>query len=200
MPSNTFLNLAKDKKIKFTKASLVEFSNHSLKEASINRIVKSCGIARGSFYQYFKDIYDLYNYILEVSKEKIVFTFTTSIKQTKDIRKTFINCYDALISYGTKKSNNKYFKNIFSDTTLLSIKNEFINHKQEIIGKIITNIDKEQINRVGKDRFIFIIELLYIITYNYAIEVFIYNKNRKQIREEYIKQIEFITKDMYNTL
>lgn len=197
MPSNTFLNLPKDKKIKFTKASLMEFSNHSLKEASINRIIKSCGIARGSFYQYFNDILDLYNYILEVSKEKIRDVFTKSIRKTKDIRKTFINCYDTLVAYGSKKENNQYFKNIFSDVTLVTIKNNFLKNKQEIIGQIIQNIEKEQINKVGKDKFIYIIELLYIMTYSKAIEIFIYEKNKKQNRKEYIMQVEFITEDIY---
>ena len=73
MPSKTFLNLPKEKKVRFIKASLIEFSNYPLKDASINRIIKSCDIARGSFYQYFKDINDLYLYIFDMFLSPVVY-------------------------------------------------------------------------------------------------------------------------------
>lgn len=197
MPSKTFLNLSKEKKVKFIKESLMEFSNHSLKDASINKIVKQANIARGSFYQYFDDIYDLYDYILEVSREKLDMSFIKSIKKTKDIRKTFIEYFNTLLEYGSKKSNIKYFHNVFLDMTFYKIKNDFNKRKQELICLILSNIDKAKINKVGKDYFIFIVESLYIETINSAMEVFVYHKNKKQVIEEYTKRIEFITTNMY---
>ncbi|MGH2155989.1 TetR/AcrR family transcriptional regulator, partial [Enterococcus faecalis] len=40
----------------------IEFSCHSLQEASITNIVKLAEIRRGSFYQYFENKQDLYFY------------------------------------------------------------------------------------------------------------------------------------------
>ena len=40
----------------------IEFSRHSLQEASIANIVKLAEIPRGSFYQYFENKEDLYFY------------------------------------------------------------------------------------------------------------------------------------------
>ena len=197
MPSKTFLNLPKEKKVKFIKKSLLEFSTHRLKDASINRIVKSCDIARGSFYQYFNDIFDLYYYIFEVSREKFDAAFSKSIEKNKDLRKAFIDYYDTIIDYSTKRSNIKYFENVFRDMTLVSIKEDFSKNKKEIIGEIVSNIDKKYINRVGKNEFLYIIELLYIETVNSVIEVLIYKESKKVSKNKFIKNINFITKDMY---
>lgn len=65
MPKKTFYNLPKDKKDRIIEASINEFSEHSYKTASINRIVKSANIAKGSFYQYFENKMDLYKYTIE---------------------------------------------------------------------------------------------------------------------------------------
>ena len=197
MPSKTFLNLPKEKKVKFIKKSLLEFSNHRLKDASINRIVKSCDIARGSFYQYFNDIFDLYYYIFEVSRERFDEAFSKSIEKNKDLRKAFIDYYNTIIEYSTKRSNIKYFENVFRDMTLISIKEDFAKNKKALIGTILSNIDKKKINNVGKDEFLYIIELLYIETINSVISVLVYKENKKISKNNYLKNINFITKDMY---
>lgn len=66
MPSETFFNLPEDKRQAIYQAALDEFAIHPFKQASVNRIVARCGIAKGSFYQYFKDKQDLFLYILQV--------------------------------------------------------------------------------------------------------------------------------------
>jgi AcrR family transcriptional regulator len=66
-------------------AALDEFSNHPFKQASVNRIVKNAGIAKGSFYQYFKDKKDLYKYLIdEIYKKKITY-LTPTMKNPFDM-------------------------------------------------------------------------------------------------------------------
>ena len=55
MPTTTFENLATAKREQFIQAALAEFAAHNYEVASVNRIVKALGIARGSVYQYFED-------------------------------------------------------------------------------------------------------------------------------------------------
>ena len=71
MPSNTFLNLSKEKQKIIIEASIKEFSRVPLKDASINKIVKTANISRGSFYTYFNNIDDLYFYAIDSYKEKL---------------------------------------------------------------------------------------------------------------------------------
>lgn len=85
MPKDTFYNLAEEKRMKIYGAALDEFSNHPFKQASVNRIVKNAGIAKGSFYQYFKDKKDLYKYLIdEIYKKKITY-LTPTMKNPYDM-------------------------------------------------------------------------------------------------------------------
>lgn len=66
MPKQTFFNLPNDKRERIIECAINEFSNYDYNQASINRIVKDAGIAKGSFYQYFEDKLELYKYLLEI--------------------------------------------------------------------------------------------------------------------------------------
>lgn len=71
MPKDTFINLDEEKKRRIFDAAVKEFSTRRFSEASINQIVKSAGIPRGSFYQYFNDKEDIYLYMYEeILREK----------------------------------------------------------------------------------------------------------------------------------
>ena len=59
MPTNTFFHLPEEKQQRLLDAAQIEFSRHSLQEASIANIVKLAEIPRGSFYQYFENKEDL---------------------------------------------------------------------------------------------------------------------------------------------
>ena len=65
MPSNTFLNLNKEKRDKIIEVSLKEFSSVPYPEVSINQIIMNAGIPRGSFYMYFESKEDLFEYLME---------------------------------------------------------------------------------------------------------------------------------------
>lgn len=63
MPKETFLNLDPEKRERFLQAAILEFAENNFDTASINRIVRSLNIARGSVYQYFEDKLDLWLYL-----------------------------------------------------------------------------------------------------------------------------------------
>ena len=65
MPTNTFYRLPVSKKNRLIQAAWLEFSQYSFADSSINRIIQSAGIPRGSFYQYFSDKGDLFPYITQ---------------------------------------------------------------------------------------------------------------------------------------
>ena len=70
MPKQTFFNLPDEKRQLIIDLAIDEFAEYSYKEASISRIVKHAGIAKGSFYQYFEDKKDLYLYLIHLSMEQ----------------------------------------------------------------------------------------------------------------------------------
>lgn len=84
MPSQTFFNLPDEKQEALIEVALDEFSKSDYGSASISRIVRETGIAKGSFYQYFQDKKDLYVYLLNlVSEAKLALVRQTSPLQAK---------------------------------------------------------------------------------------------------------------------
>ena len=72
IPKSTFHNLAQEKQSRIVDAAIGEFAAVPFESASINRIVRASGISKGSFYQYFDDMLDLYRHavIAEGAKRK----------------------------------------------------------------------------------------------------------------------------------
>ncbi len=64
MPTSTFFNLPPPKREKLLHAAIAEFARRPYGEVSINRIIQTAGIPRGSFYQYFADKTDLFRHVL----------------------------------------------------------------------------------------------------------------------------------------
>jgi len=70
MPKGTFSNLPEVKRRRIIDAALEEFSANSYGRASLTRITRQAGIAKGSMYQYFDDKFDLYCYLLRLAGER----------------------------------------------------------------------------------------------------------------------------------
>ena len=64
MPSDTFFRLPDAKRQRLLDAAWDEFTRVRCADASINRIIQTAGIPRGSFYQYFADKDDLFLYLV----------------------------------------------------------------------------------------------------------------------------------------
>lgn len=71
MPTERFYHLPEEKKQVIREAAIQEFSRVPLDKVSINKIVKSAEISRGSFYTYFQDKEDVFQYIFEDFVEQI---------------------------------------------------------------------------------------------------------------------------------
>ena len=148
MPTNTFFKLSKEKQNNIIEASLKEFKRVLLRDASINKIIKDANIPRGSFYNYFEDINDLYIYSIYKYRKKFINLFKQSLNNKQgDLVETTKIIYDEIIYHCTRDDNKQLIKNIFLNFNYnISIKNrlecEQLNDKYEII-KILEQIDKK---------------------------------------------------------
>ena len=72
MPKQTFFNLHEDKRERIEDAAVKEFAQFGFHGARLNNIVHNAGIAKGSFYQYFENLEDLFLYLVKsISEEKV---------------------------------------------------------------------------------------------------------------------------------
>lgn len=135
----------KDKKIKLFDAGLKLFNQYWIKKVSIDMIVKEAGVAKGTFYLYYKNKQELYEYIifhiLDVAKWKISQCKTLHSDIKSRLLYDFMWSYDFLQSYKifheilswnelyfSWEINDEYLQNIFIDFLKLILQWE-INEK-----------------------------------------------------------------------
>lgn len=115
MPKLTFFNLPEDKKHTLLEAAKKEFSSVPLSDASISNIIKSAGIPRGSFYQYFEDKEDAFFFLLgELAKEKKAAFLSILEKYEGDLFQTFIDFFELFLQ---EEENFTFFKNALLNMT-----------------------------------------------------------------------------------
>lgn len=83
MPSSTFFRLPEEKRQRLLTAAREEFKRTRYTEASINRIILSARIPRGSFYQYFTDKEDLFKYLMGDMRDYFYNTLVRLIREGK---------------------------------------------------------------------------------------------------------------------
>lgn len=83
MPSKTFFNLPSDKQDQIISQSIKVFAKGNYNEIKISDLIRSAGIPRTSFYDYFEDKMDLYKYIIDLIGTKKA-TYLESVPQSED--------------------------------------------------------------------------------------------------------------------
>jgi len=113
MPKDTFFNLDKVKREKIIKAAKAEFLNNPLRKARVSNIVIVANIPRGSFYQYFEDLDDLYYYIVEEVFDEIFDAGFMYSEMTNDLFEFAKISFDFDYTGFKKESRHKYMTNVF---------------------------------------------------------------------------------------
>ncbi|EST90102.1 TetR family transcriptional regulator [Vagococcus lutrae] len=114
MPKETFFRLPRDKQERILEAAHVEFSQHSLKEASVSSLIKLADIPRGSFYQYFEDMRDLYYYYFEFLREDSFNSFVTLLKAYEgDLFKTLTDYHKMFLETILMGENADFYRHFF---------------------------------------------------------------------------------------
>lgn len=114
VPSQTFLNLDNEKKNKLIAAARDEFSNHLYSDVSINQIINTAKIPRGSFYMYFNDKDDLFEYLIDIDKNKLhEVTKECFIENHGDLYNSFLALYDKVVKYVVENNYYGIMKNVF---------------------------------------------------------------------------------------
>ncbi len=99
MPTKAFYRLGDEKKEIILNAATEEFKKYTYDHISINRIIQSIGLPRGSFYLYFKDKEDLYLYVISKYHNIILSTIISIARENNDIVKTYKELFERAISF-----------------------------------------------------------------------------------------------------
>jgi AcrR family transcriptional regulator len=98
MPKQTFFNLPEDKRRNIIETAVYEFALFDYNAASLSRIVKTAGVAKGSMYQYFDNKAELYFYLIDFISGKKLEYINSHVDLTG---KDFFSLYKAIILAAT---------------------------------------------------------------------------------------------------
>lgn len=197
MIKKTFYNLPYEKRKRITDAVIKEFMERPNEKVSINRIIKTAEISRGSFYQYFDDKVDLIEIITKTM-------FEESSNKAKEILKLscgdlfvmYIKMFDYFGDYSSQKQTMKIMRNIVdsfkANDDLVSeyLKNRF--NMALTNNEIYTMVDRQNLKFQDNESVKCLIEILTQVLKNAIFDIFVAGSDREEVRERLIKKIDII--------
>lgn len=166
-------------------------------KVSINRIIKTAEISRGSFYQYFDDKVDLIEIITKTM-------FDESSNKAKEILKLscgdlfvmYIKMFDYFDDYSSQKQTMKIMRNIVdsfkANDDLVS---EYLKNRFNIAlsnNEIYLMVDRQNLKFQDNESVKCLIEILTQVLKNAIFDVFVAGSDREEVRERLIKKIDII--------
>jgi len=98
MPNPTFFHLSEAKRQRLMDAVWQEFTTNSYMDASINRIIQTAEISRGSFYQYFAGKPDVFAYVLQTILDTAKNMFTAQLTvHSNDLFAAILGMYELIL-------------------------------------------------------------------------------------------------------
>ena len=197
MIKKTFYNLPYEKRNRITDAVIKEFMERPNEKVSINRIIKTAEISRGSFYQYFDDKVDLIEIITKTM-------FEESSNKAKEILKLscgdlfvmYIKMFDYFGDYSSQKQTMKIMRNIVdsfkANDDLVS---EYLKNRFNIAlsnNEIYLMVDRQNLKFQDNESVKCLIEILTQVLKNAIFDVFVAGSDREEVRERLIKKIDII--------
>lgn len=177
MPKDTFHNLHTHKKDKITQAIIDELSLNTYEHINIANIIRDSNISRGSFYQYFEDKEDLYQYFISyVGKIKYdmfydLFDVNNDMPFVERLKKMYLRSfmfaqkYPKLVRAGYHFTQSVVFKQSETYEQIAKSGLDFfieLIDKDQKLGLIRSDIDKvllataiiEYMNKMDADHYI----------------------------------------------
>ncbi len=186
------------------KAAEEEFARVPLHEASIANIVKTAGIPRGSFYQYFEDKEDVYFYLLQEETKDRKLKFIHKLKEHNgDIIDAVTDFYYEFLVELPDEQELDFIKNALLNVTH-KIENAFMsmfdeNQTSEYTNEIVKLIDKGRLN-IQSDKEIFhITQIIIAVAFRNFVEKFSRELSDKEAIENFTIEMNLLKNGLYKT-
>ena len=198
MPTKCFFNLPEEKQMKIVGASMCELSRVPADKISINKIIKTAGISRGSFYQYFEDKSDLLDYILSDFKNIIQKCFRKNLeKYNGNLFKMTEAVYEEIILLGKDEHNLKIMKNFLLGMKFT--KNDRLNFMKlfDISESFLNDIFSPYVNQnnfrdVSENFVRVIIDIICLLMRQSFTDIFSDYQNRDIYKKDFYTKLDII--------
>ncbi|WP_102345068.1 TetR/AcrR family transcriptional regulator [Bacillus sp. Marseille-P3661] len=198
MPKETFYNLHENKKQTLMAAIKEEFSRVPLFEASIANIVKTAGIPRGSFYQYFEDKEDAFFFLLKdyVAEQNNQFISILE-SHNGDLFNALVEFYLLIIK---KECHLNFLRNAFLNMTH-KVENTFSGIFSEqayskSFNEMVGMLDRSKLNFTNHTELFHIMQIITAVTFRNLIEKFAKNLSDQEAVEIYKVELNILKKGL----
>ena len=140
MPSETFFRLPQEKRQRLMDAAWGEFTGTKYADVSINKIIQKAGIPRGSFYQYFEDKEDLFDYLLGEVKRYLL-ELTAPVMDSGDVFSQTMRVFDLLLEENSKPNLERCIQ-VFRSNPSLAPQMFGENKDNEFLRLFLTRADR----------------------------------------------------------
>ena len=147
MPTDTFFRLTESKQHRIKEALKEEVAGYKYEDFSINRIIRSCGISRGSFYQYFKNRQDIYIYLVSDYNRLIV---ERALAQIRESGGSFFTMFENTVLFSIRmfchKDSREFRNHLFQGIVLDGLMwkaGDFSLEAQPVLHELVHLIDMD---------------------------------------------------------
>lgn len=167
MPKETFFNLETEKRDKIIQAAINEFTTNELYKSRVSNIIKEAGIPRGSFYQYFVDIDDLFYYVIDSEFDKVIFAGLKESEKTDDlfefVKLSFVIDYKSYLNDVRHSFMRNVFKSIGGNYEYLEYHNS---KRRQYMIEVLNKLDLSKLKPMSEQELIEFYEFLQSIKRN----------------------------------
>ncbi|WLR54670.1 TetR/AcrR family transcriptional regulator [Mesobacillus subterraneus] len=202
MPKQTFFNLSDHKREKLIESAEIEFASAPFFEASIANIIKTAGISRGSFYQYFEDKEDLYFYLLEDKLKKAKFYLSGLLeKHQGDLIEALIELQSYFLHALSDEEEKLFLKNALLYTTH-RVESSFTsvwdtqldNQESKKVGELI---NRDCLNSTAEKELVHIFKIVSALSFNNLIEKTVKGLSDDEAMESFKLSMSFLKQGIY---
>ncbi len=198
MPTETFFNLPQEKRARLVSAIRDELTRVSFNDVSINRIIHAAGIPRGSYYQYFIDRDDLYDFLLTEYRARMQESAVRTLReQNGDVFSTVLSGFDESVAFALDEANLLIIRHLFdyrSPAKPTDGKDPFSN--MTILTSNINLIDASSLNCSGHEELLATLEILFSLLAFTLAELFCNPQNATALRTRLILKLEILKRGM----
>jgi AcrR family transcriptional regulator len=114
MPTATFYRLPTPKRARIVQAAYTEFARAPFPDASVSNIIRQAQVAHGSFYQYFQDKADIFDYLLSLQQNhNIAWMREVLDQEDNDFLAAIAIVFDRLIDTLVSGPYAPFYANVF---------------------------------------------------------------------------------------
>ncbi|MCK5761905.1 MAG: TetR family transcriptional regulator [Candidatus Izimaplasma sp.] len=186
MPKDTFFHLDETKRTKIINAAKNEFTENPLRKARISNIIKEAKIPRGSFYQYFNDLDDLYYYVITDVFDNVYKVGTKFCDATDDIFEfsqiSFEFDYNGFINDMRHQFMMNVFQSISSNEEYIVTFNKM---RKDYIMRILNKMDLSNIRLKEEDDLIKMYRMIQELKRNVIHQAIVENLTKEEASKNF---------------